>query len=175
MSLVRRYSLMAVLSVLLLSGCAAPRIPGQQAATDSLVFGHIDVPRRLSHVYLYEVGRAYIGTINMPRATVYRNGNFAIPNLRPGKYYIAGFSDRSATYWLTYSKPSLEKALISVGAGQVLFAGSFKVSNVDSPLFRNGSFDIHRVAQPGEQTVARELLPMAAGTAWAAALRKRLR
>lgn len=169
-----RATVLVLLSVVL-SACAAPHIPDQTAPDDSLVFGHIDVPRRLSHVYLYELGRAYIGTLNMPRATVYRNGNFAIPNLRPGRYYIAGFADRTATYWLTYSKPALEKALITVGSGQVLFAGSYQVTNVESPLFRNGTFDIRRVARPDEKTVARELLPLAAGTAWETALRKRLR
>lgn len=159
---------------LVLAACAAPGVPSRQDGT-SLVFGHITVPQRLAHVYLYEVGHAYIGTLNMPRATVYRNGDFAIANLRPGDYYLAGFTDRSRTYWVNYSKSSLKRGLIHVGKDQVLFAGAYQVTDVDSKRFGNGSFDIRRVTRPTAGEILRRLRERAGDSGWRALIDARLK
>jgi|GEM_PF-3330069 len=165
--------LVLVLSVFLVA-CAAPGVAPRQDDT-SLVFGHITVPQRLTHVYLYEVGHAYIGTLNMPRATVYRNGDFAIANLRPGDYYLAGFTDRSRTYWVNYSKSSLKRGLIHVGQDQVLFAGAFQVTDVDSKRFGNGSFDIRRVTRPTGDEILRRLRVRAEDSGWRSLIDSRLK
>lgn len=160
---------------LLLAACAAPAVAPRAAGQGSLVFGHLTVPHRLRHVYLYQVGHAYIGTLNMPRATVYRNGDFVFANLSPGDYYLAGFTDLSTTYWLNYSKSSLQRALLHIGQNQVLFAGSFQVTNVESKAFGNGSFDIRRVTQPTEVELLQRLRILAHGSGWGSLIDARLK
>ncbi|HKK06049.1 MAG TPA: hypothetical protein VKA50_09390 [Gammaproteobacteria bacterium] len=165
--LARRWARLVVLcaAALGLAGCAAPGVPSRDAGT-GLVFGHITVPQRLTHVYLYEMGRAYIGTLNMPRATVYRNGDFAFANLQPGDYYLAGFTDRTRTYWVNYTKGSLQRALIHVGKDQVLFAGAFQITDVDSKRFGNGSFDIRRVTRPTASDILQRLQARVGDSGW---------
>lgn len=157
----------------MLGGCAAPSVATRDG-DGSLVFGHITVPQRLTHVYLYAVGRAYIGTLNTPQAIVYRNGDFVFANLSPGDYYLAGFTDLSTTYWLNYSKSSLQRALIHIGKSDVRFAGAFQVTNVDNEVFSNGSFDIHRVTQPSEIELLQRLRLMARDSGWEPLIEARL-
>jgi len=153
-------------AVLGVAACAAPGVPSRDEGT-GLVFGHITVPQRLTHVYLYEMGRAYIGTFNMPRATVFRNGDFVFANLQPGDYYLAGFTDRTRTYWVNYSKGSLQRALIHVGKDKVLFSGAFQITDVDSKRFGNGSFDIRRVTRPSASEILQRLQARAGDSGWA--------
>ena len=169
------YRIYVLSLALLLAGCGAPYIGDARGPESALVFGHISVPRRLSHVYLYELGKAYIGTLNMPRATVYRNGNFVFTNLKPGKYYIAGFADRTNTFWLTYNDASLERALIDVAPGKLVFAGSYTVTNVESQWFGNGSFDIRHSRRPSEREILEQLAPLAQDTDWETRMAARLR
>ncbi len=164
----------ALLLTLVLAGCAPAPVAPVAAPERGMIYGHIAVPGGLRQVYLHEVGKAYVGNINLPRGRVLRDGSFVFVNLEPGDYYVAGFDDGQAPYWLSYDEHGPGRSLLRLPRRGMLFAGSFRVDHVEAPAFGRGSFDIARVREPDERRVLRKVRPLTEGTAWAGRIDRRL-
>lgn len=165
----------AVLLTGLLAACGVAPVDPVAAPQRGMIYGHIDLPGRLRQVYLHEVGKAYVGNINLPRGRVLRDGSFLFVNLEPGDYYVAGFDDGQAPYWLNYDEKGLRRSVLHLPAKGMVFAGSFQVSHVEAPGFGRGSFDIARVRQPDERQVLEQVRPLTENTGWQARIDQRLR
>lgn len=160
---------------LFLSACASPPVAPVGDAGRGMIVGHIGAPHGIKAVYLHAVGKAYIGAINMPRAHIQRNGNFMFVNLAPGRYYLAGFDDGTAPYWIPHDKESIRRAGVELKPGGLLYIGSYRVANVEAPVWGRGSFDFERVRTPSERTILQELRPMTEGSGWDTRIDKRLK
>lgn len=172
-----RWGTLAPVFVLaLLAGCASAPVPQMEDASHGVIVGRIEAPTRVTEVYLHQVGRPNLGGFNAPRATIQRSGTFIFVNLPPGRYYLAGFDDGLAPYWIPYDKDALERVTIRLGAGGLEYAGSFRVANVqDSPWFGAGSFDLENLRQPDERAILLELRPIIEGTGWENRVDERLK
>lgn len=171
---IRYSSFLPVLLSLTLAACAGFPVGEPSAPDRGMIVGHIEMPGTLRAVYLHEVGKAFVGGFNRPRAHIQRDGNFMFLDLKPGRYYLAGFDDGQAPYWIPHDEASIRQAIIELRPGGIAFAGSYRVSNIVAPRMGSGSFDLQRLVQPNERAVLRTLRDLTEGTGWAARMDARL-
>lgn len=166
--------MLLAVAVALTGACTTAPVPPVSEPERGMIFGHIGTPHGIKAVYLHEVGKAYFGAINMPRAHIRRNGNFMFVNLTPGRYYLAGFDDGAAPYWIPHDKDSIRRASVELKPGGLLYIGSYRVANVEAPVWGKGSFDFQRVHTPGEIAILKDLRSLAEGTGWDERIDRRL-
>lgn len=198
MKATRKYAwLVGLLLALLMAGCGTPtlksdawNLPMKENAQSAMIIGRIDLPDNATenpkgeHLYLERVvvmspTGAYICGGYMPCGEtnfIMNDKNyFVVPNLKPGKYYIRGFT----TGDVYNSFPVDDKYAINLKAGEILFVGSFdyldKPQGTVSKFFgMPGSFGLRPAKHPTETEILHWLEHAGKGTGWEGNIRHTL-
>ena len=170
-----------VAAVLLATGCAgsAP-IRTADSPDKAMAYGNITIPGKvLTGVSLYKYGEIYAPPFKSPpRSHTYTNGNFLFENLAPGRYYLVSFMSGNNVYYFDYSgieKEDIEKNLIDIKPGSVVYLGSYRVTGETDHLLRQDTFDIEQVRDPSEKTILKHLQEVTAQTGWDVKISRRLK
>ncbi len=188
----RRLRWMGLVAALVLGGCGGPAIIPAESWTltpkegpDTAMFiGRIgrygnDKQLILNYVAFQEWGKVYFYSGTSPKGEknfVMDNNYFVVPNLKPGKYWFAGFH-AAGDY---NSLPADKKDFIDIKPGQVKFVGSFDYVEGSSNTLRTivgmpGTFSLKPAAKPSEIEMLRWLLRVGKGSGWEPAVRQRMR
>lgn len=163
-------------STLILLACAKPAPPFEiKEADNSMIFGHIMAPEKVTKVELRQYGKFYLPPfVKPPRVLVYNNGDFMAENLPPGKYIISAFKTKNSDFILVNSKQTAYQEIIHVDPGEAIFIGSYKITDVKRGLLDKGDFDVRRTRKPSERRVIKNLFNVTRGTVWQAMLEHRM-
>lgn len=162
--------------VSVLGACAKPAPPFEiKEADNSMIFGHIMAPEKVTKVELRQYGKFYLPPfVKPPRVLVYNNGDFMAENLPPGKYIISAFKTKNSDFILVNSKQTAYQEIIHVDPGEAIFIGSYKITDVKRGLLDKGDFDVRRTRKPSERRVIKNLFNVTRGTVWQAMLEHRM-
>ena len=116
----------------LLAGCATNPFAHAPAAGKGAVAGRLtgDTTRPYA-VLVLPAGQGFAMNVTTPRAYPNENGDFLLPNLAPGNYVLAGFSDGRRPYW--FNRKASAGRCVVVRAGEVAFLGSYRLIEGQSP------------------------------------------
>ena len=81
-------------------------------------------------------------------------------------------------YYFDYSgieKEDIEKNLIDIKPGSVVYLGSYRVTGETDHLLRQDTFDIEQVRDPSEKTILKHLQEVTAQTGWDVKISRRLK
>ena len=173
---ISRHILLGLVIATILGACAKPVPPFEiKDANNSMIFGHIMAPEKVTKVELRLYGKFYLPPfVKPPRVLVYNNGNFMAENLKPGKYIISAFKTKNSDFILVNSKQTAYQEVIHVDPGEARFIGSYKITDVKRGLLDKGEFDVRRARKPSERRVIKHLFNVTRGTVWQAMLEHRM-
>ncbi|MFL5577040.1 MAG: hypothetical protein ACJ79S_13830 [Gemmatimonadaceae bacterium] len=159
----RAVSLAAASLVLVACAAAATSRPSPvDTARRTLVYGHIDAPKRLQSVQIKKVG-----SFREPRAWVFDNGDFFFENLPPGDYLLVGFIAGGEQYSLrSWNLESNRRFVVHTTPGGMHFAGSWRVTGVSGGLLTPSKFSVERNDAPSGQALLQRLRPSLEGSGW---------
>ncbi len=134
-------------AVLALAACASG--PPKQIHVDQMkdpglgmIYGQVRLPEPdwlLNLVMIQRVGKVYAGRLG-EKVQVTRDGRFVAPNLKPGKYMLAGFAIGQTRSML--GKQALNYT-VEVKPGGIHFLGIYNYVEVKAGnMVRPGSFDL---------------------------------
>ena len=176
---------LVLLGSVLLSGCAqvpAPPLEVQDPA-NGMIFGSIRADVMITRVVLHEYGKFYMPPFVVPpKVQVYPNGDFVAVNLKPGKYYLAGFTARKGlsefhNFRLSAKNISPYMTVINVKPGSLQYVGSFRISG-RLQFDKNAKareFYITHTYYPGEREILRRIYDITDGTGWQDRINQRLK
>ena len=177
-------------AVLMLNGCGGPRIhsaeqwtlPTKKNPESAMFVGRIDLPDgkrlKLADVNLQLWGKVYFHSGNVPRGEknyVMDNNYFVVPNVKPGKYWFAGFYAAGGYNRL----PAKKSEFIEIKPGEVKFLGSWDyhsgtLSGLRMSVGIPGSYGLTPAAKPSELDMMRWLARVGSGSGWEPAIRQRI-
>lgn len=154
-----------------MTGCAFKAPPDDIISPErAMAFGYIesDAKHPIDSVDFHEYGVTYIQPFkNPPRVLVFKDGYFMAENLKPGKYYIAGFFSGTKKYALINGSQSAFQLVINIKPGAVQYIGSYKLTvHKEHQILSRGEFDITETLRPGERMALRKFYNVTAGTGW---------
>jgi len=184
---------------LLLVGCVTSpivaekwKLPKKENAESAMIIGRIDLPDNRkenpdgNHLYLDSVvvqsrdGGVYFHAGYMPNGEdnfVMNDTNyFVVPNVKPGKYYFAGFAT-GGTYNSLHRE---DEDVIEIKPGKIRFVGSFDyLSQEQGTLSKlaglSGSCSLRQAKHPTELEMLQWLNRVGAGSGWEPAINRRIR
>ena len=179
------------IAALMLGGCGGTPIfpsetwtlPAKEKPETAMLIGRLGLPDNkhlnLHWVTVQEWGKVYFYSGQVPKGEpnfVMDNNYYVVPNLKPGKYYFAGFAARGG-YNLF---PANKEDFIDLKAGQVRFLGSFDYTEGSSNTLLEvlrvpGSFSLKAAKQPSELEMLRWLLRVGNGSGWEPAVKQRIK
>lgn len=168
-----------LLGMLLVLGAPAfAAAPDLQAEPGTgLAFGGFDISESdlaVTHVVLMRIkpARMYMGMSGEKKTVTYNHGEFFSPNLKPGRYMVAGFFSGDKFFAL---EKSLRESTFEVTPGGVVYAGSYKLHLTKGGLFRRdkGSFE-HIDSPAAERQLLQWLAKELAATGWGPGVNARL-
>ncbi len=186
-----------LISVLAVAGCGTVRypveswkVPVRKNPESAMIFGRIEMPSNkkenpdgkvllLNDVNFQFWGKVYIYAGHVPRGEksyVMTNKYFVIPNIKPGKYYFAGFQTGNVYNSLPYSK----EKLIEIKPGQLMFIGSHDyldgtLNGLRMAFGIPGSYSLRPNKSPSELEMLQWLSRAGDGSGWENAINKRIR
>lgn len=135
-------------------------------AATALVYGHIELPKGKS---LEKVELAQVMSPRHASARVLTNGDFVFAGIAPGQYMMFRFMAGGEWYSLaTGDKERNKQFVFRVGAGEMRYAGSFRVTGESHRTLslRPDTFGFERTDRPTSNEILRNLRRELAGTAW---------
>lgn len=174
--MVMRYSaLLAIVS--LLAACAVADPPNDILSADkAMMYGYVDGEYPIDAVDFREFGVVYIPPFRRPpRVLVYGNGYFMAENLKPGKYYIAGFYSGDKMYQVVNSPRSLYQNVINIRPGSLNFIGSHRIVVHKRRLVGHGEFEVVPIRRPDERSLLRFFYGLTDGTGWQKKIARRMK
>jgi len=183
---------MCLITAVAVAGCAGPRpvpaeswtLPAKESPETAMFVGRIgrygnDKQLILNYVNFQLWGKVYFYGGYAPKGEknfVMDNNYFVVPNVKPGKYWFAGFH---ATGYYN-GLPAKKDDFIDIKPGQVKFAGSFDYVDGTSNTLRTivgipGTFSLKPAAKPSEIEMLRWLLRVGNGSGWEPAIKQRIR
>lgn len=159
-------------------------LPAKKSPETAMFVGRIgrygnDKQLILNFVTFQQWGKVYFYGGHAPKGEknfVMDNNYFVVPNVKPGKYWFAGFH-ATGSY---NSLPANKSDLIDIRPGQVKFVGSFDYIDGKSNTLREivgipGTFSLKSAAKPSELEMLRWLLRAGNGSGWEPAIKQRIR
>lgn len=179
----------AIVVTLTLTGCGSSRfaqeswvLPKKKSDELGMIAGRIDHPVDkklnpkgrvvyLSFVEFRQKEEKYLLLPTSMEATILDNNYFVLPNIKPGKYFLAGFQ----TGKILNSLPEENSYVVDVKPGEIAFYGSIDyIITQRSGFFRSGEFSLRRAAKPTERDMLEWLYKHSAGSGWEASIRQQL-
>lgn len=188
--------LTCVVAAMALTGCSSAliaeqwKLPKKENAESAMIIGRIELPDNKAenpdayHLYLNSVvvqsrGRVYFHGGYMPSGEdnfVMNDTNyFVVPNIKPGKYYLAGFVTGD-----TYnSLPHKDEDAIEIKPGQIRFVGSLDYLEQKQGTFSklvglSGSYSLRPAKHPTELEMLQWLKRVGAGSGWESTIKRRI-
>ena len=157
----------------LLAGCATNPFEHAPAAGKGAVAGRLtgDATRPYA-VLVLPAGQGFAMNVTTPKAYPNENGDFLLPNLAPGNYVLAGFSDGQRPYWFN-RKVSAGRCVV-VRAGEVAFLGSYRLIEGQSPEIGERFYGLERLEKSDAREVLEHLRAQTGDPAWAGMIGKTL-
>lgn len=175
-----------------ISGCASYpnpetwKLPAKEDAGSAMFIGRIALPDNkqenpegrvllLGAVDFRERSRAvYFG--NGEDSFVMSNNYFVVPNIKPGKYHLAGFKTGKVYNTL----PLHDKDLIEIKPGQIKFVGSYDYLDIKQSVLGEmiglaGSYNLRKAKKPTELEMLQWLNRIDDGSGWEPVIKKRIR
>lgn len=157
----------------LLAGCATNPFEHVPDAGKGAVAGHIvGDPTRPYAVLVLLAGQGFAMNLTTPKAYPDENGDFLLPNLAPGNYVLAGFSDGRQPYW--FNRKVSAGRCVAVRAGQVAFIGSYRLIEGQSPEISQRSYGLEWLEETDAREVLSRLRAQTGNPAWAGLIGKAL-
>lgn len=171
----RIFSYVLVLVAVLIADACGPgplRFPNADNRDMAVLFGSIEAPGKATNVNLQH----YEGSSPVVGSHVYKNGLWFVENLKPGRYFLVNFkADGYVHYVDADGTNSFPRRLFSVNAGEIRFAGSYKVVyNQQKGGLERITFNYIPVSSPSEQQLLQQLIEILKDTPWEIKVRKRL-
>ena len=147
----------------------------KQKEPPGFVYGNIHGVSGLRHVYIQKLGKVYVGPFGRPKTEALDDGTFYFKKVEPGDYYLAGFSIRGGdTFWIPYTKETVQDALFAVSSDAAQFMGAYQISNVSNGILKQGSFEINPSKKPSEKEIITAILKQLKDSPWVKPLDDRL-
>jgi len=157
MAIIRHTS--ALLFILVLSGCATL---GGNSQSRGILHGHVSSEQMVPvRVYIHQPGKMHWGPFGLT-ARVQRDGSFVITDVPPGNYYLGGVSDGVTVYQLS----RLQGPMVNLGAGDVGYLGTQRISGSAMALREGGTLDMESQPRPDENELLRRLADRFENTEW---------
>jgi hypothetical protein len=157
----------------LLAGCATNPFEHAPVSGKGAVAGHIvGDPTRPYAVLVLPAGQGFAMNVTTPKAYPDENGDFLLPNLMPGNYVLAGFSDGQKPYWFN-RKISAGRCVV-VRAGEVAFIGSYRLIEGQSPEIAQRSYGLEWLEEADAREVLAHLRAQTGDPTWAGLIGKAL-
>lgn len=176
----------------IISGCASYpnpetwKLPAREDAKSAMFIGRIALPDnkdenpdglvlKLDAVDFRDRNRAiYFG--NGEKSFVMSNNYFVVPNIKSGKYHLAGFNTGKVYNTL----PLDDEDLIEIKPGQIKFVGSYDYLNIEQGVLSkmvglSGSYNLRKAKKPTELEMLQWLNRIGNGSGWEPAIKKRIR
>lgn len=163
---------MAAVAMLMAACSGAGPIRPATNSQAAAAFGNISLPHGyITHVMLYKVGVVYVTPFKSPpEGHTFTNGDFFFENLKPGKYFLVGFTSKHKAFYFNYLGIDKDKFIkemaVDIKPGSITYLGSYKVTGIDRNLFKTNTFDIERSNTPSKRTVLKNLREETSGTGW---------
>lgn len=176
MSTAMHYSVLSVL-IAVLAACAVAHPPNEILSPEkAMMYGYVDSEYPIDAVDFREFGVVYIAPFRRPpRVLVYGNGYFMAENLKPGKYYIAGFQSGDKVYQVVNSPRSLYQNVINIRPGSLNYIGSHRIMVHKRSLLGHGDFEVVAIRRPDERTLLRFFYELTDGTGWQKKIVRRMK
>lgn len=157
-----------LLCVFLLTACATDPFARSPRTGTAAVAGQITgATTRPYAVLILPAGAGWAMNITTPKAYPDENGDFLLPDLKPGRYVLAGFSDGQRPYW--FNRKASAGRCVDVRAGEVAYLGSYRLIEGQSPELTERFYGLEAREDPDAATVLGRLRAHA-GSAWAAVI-----
>ncbi len=186
-----RYVRIFALAVLVVMVGACATVPSRSNADNGAIYGYFGIPKdsgvfdNLSMLQYPQKVKAYMGYPTDVRYIIVGGAYFAF-DAEPGQYYIMmisagpgggirfGGQTRNDFKLIDFklgdnegNKARVEKNLITLKPGEMVFAGTQQITLEEKPgLFTGGSFSIQSAKGPSEKEVLQMLLPALKDTPW---------
>ncbi len=142
-----------------LTGCATL---GGNSHTRGILHGHISSEQMVPvRVYIHQPGKMHWGPFGLT-ARVQRDGSFVLTDVPPGNYYLGGVSDGVTIYQLS----RLQGPMVNLGAGNVGYLGTQRISGSAMALREGGTLDMESQPRPDENELLRRLADRFEKTEW---------
>lgn len=157
----------------LLAGCATNPFEHAPDAGKGAVAGRLtgDATRPYA-VLVLPAGQGFAMNVTTPKAYPNENGDFLLPNLAPGNYVLAGFSDGQRPYW--FNRKASAGRCVVVRAGQVAFIGSYRLVEGQSPEIAEHFYGLEWLDESDAREVLGRLRAQTGNPAWAGVIGKAL-
>ncbi len=181
-----------VLLIVALGACASNPTPTRSSPDRGAIYGYFGIPEgygvlnMLTFVKHPQQVKIYAGNPTDLEYIIVDNAFFAF-DAEPGPYYIPRIYSGAARAAVTFGSQTrneftlidlkmgdvegnnarIEKNLIVVKPGQMVFLGALGITMGDRPgLFSSGSFSVTSIEKPTEKEVLQKLLPALKDTPW---------
>lgn len=146
------------------------------SAEKAMMYGYVDAEYPIDAVDFREFGVVYIAPFRRPpRVLVYGNGYFMAENLKPGKYFIAGFQSGDKSYQVVNSPRSSYQNVINIRPGSLNYIGSHRIVVHKRRLLGHGEFEVVRIRRPDERNLLRFFYELTDGTGWQKKIVRRMK
>lgn len=140
------------------------------------IFGHVDVvaAQPITSVIIRRYddieGRHPIGA----KTFVYPGGNFAIVNIPPGQYVLAGYRAGKVIYpaWGSDEQPSGD--VLRISADGLTYVGSFRITPSSDEGTAGLRYRVQKMAEPGEKSLLMFFRKTEAATGWRDIIQRRI-
>ena len=176
MSMPMRFLYLLAVSCVL-AACAVSGPPNEiLSAEKAMMYGYVDAEYPIDVVDFREFGVVYIAPFKRPpRVLVYGNGYFMAENLKPGKYFIAGFQSGDKMYKVVNSARSSYQNVINIRPGSLNYIGSHRIVVHKRRLLGHGKFEVVRLRRPDERNLLRYFYELTDGTGWQKKIARRMK
>lgn len=161
-----------LLCLLLLTACATDSFARAPRTDAGAVAGQLTGgATRPYAVLVLPAGAGWAMNITTPKAYPDDDGNFLLPDLAPGRYVLAGFSDGQRPYW--FNRKAGAGRCVIVRAGEVAYLGSYRLIEGQSAELTERFYGLEAREDRDAATVLARLQAQA-GSAWAAVIARSL-
>ncbi|HBG51431.1 MAG TPA: hypothetical protein DDW89_06420 [Gammaproteobacteria bacterium] len=162
-----------LLCLLALTACATDPFAKSPAAGSGALAGQLtgDATRPYA-VLILPAGQGFAMAWTSDKAYPDEDGDFLLPDLAPGQYVLAGFSDGQRPYW--FNRKTGAARCVTVRAGEVAFLGSYRLIEGKSPEITERFYGLEWTEDRSAADVLGRLRTKTGDPAWAAMIGKTL-
>ena len=164
-----RIGIIFVFGFMLIACSITLSLDKMEAPDRGMIYGNMQVPGGIRGLEVQKLDKDYsLSDDSVPWVRIFRNGNFIIENLKPGKYTITRVVTYKKRYNLMRDKKAEYHPIINIGTNTVVYAGSFVIEH------KTDGFTFKRVAMPSEKKILKHIKNLSRGTNWMAKITDRL-